>query len=61
MKIHQDKSSLSNLKSQLAFYEELVSQKEGYPSGVRTVLNKSKKIFRDYWYGRRAFSNGRKI
>ena len=43
MKIHQDKSSLSNLKSQLAFYEELVSQKEGYPSGVRTVLKKPKR------------------
>ncbi len=41
-KIHQDKSSLSNLKSQLAFYEELVSQKEGYPSGVRTVLKSPK-------------------
>ncbi|MBT5440045.1 MAG: chromosome segregation protein SMC [Candidatus Marinimicrobia bacterium] len=43
MKIHKDKSSLSNIKSQLSFYEELVSQKDGYPSGVRTVLNNPKK------------------
>jgi chromosome segregation protein len=45
-KIYQGKASLSNLESQLAFYEELVAQKEGYPSGVRTVL-KSPKIFLD--------------
>jgi len=42
-KIYQDNSSLTNLKSQLAFYEELVSQKEGFPSGVRAVLKSPKR------------------
>ena len=39
MDIHSKKSKLTFLKDQLSFYNELVEQKEGYPEGVRTVLN----------------------
>ena len=39
MDIHSKKSKLTFLKDQLSFYNELVEQKEGYPEGVRNVLN----------------------
>ena len=39
MEIHRSKSNLESLKGQLAFYTELVEQKEGYPEGVRAVLD----------------------
>ncbi|MDP6339656.1 MAG: chromosome segregation protein SMC [Candidatus Marinimicrobia bacterium] len=39
MEIHHGKSKLESLQSQVGFYTELVEQKEGYPEGVRTVLD----------------------
>ncbi len=39
MDVHSKKSKLTFLKDQLSFYNELVEQKEGYPEGVRSVLN----------------------
>ena len=38
MEINGHHSSLDSMNSQLSFYKELVLQKEGYPSGVRAVL-----------------------
>ena len=38
MEIHSGKSRLDSLRSQVGFYTELIEQKEGYPEGVRTVL-----------------------
>ena len=39
MAIQSGKSKLQSLQSRLEFYSELVEQKEGYPEGVRTVLD----------------------
>jgi len=38
MEIHSGKSRLESLRSQVGFYSELIEQKEGYPEGVRTIL-----------------------
>lgn len=42
MEIHRSKSNLGSLKGRMAFYAELMEQKEGYPEGVRTVLETPK-------------------
>ncbi len=42
MDIHRNKSKLESHQSQVSFYTELVEQKEGYPEGVRTVLDSPK-------------------
>ena len=39
MEIHSEKSRLESFRSQVAFYIELIEQKEGYPEGVRAVLD----------------------
>ncbi|MBT3676427.1 MAG: chromosome segregation protein SMC [Candidatus Marinimicrobia bacterium] len=39
MGIHSGKSRMESLQSQVAFYTELIEQKEGYPEGVRTALD----------------------
>jgi len=44
MEVHTKKSKLEFLEGQLSFYNELVEQKEGYPEGVRNVLNSSENI-----------------
>ncbi len=44
MEVHTNKSKLEFLEGQLSFYNELVEQKEGYPEGVRNVLNSPENI-----------------
>jgi hypothetical protein len=48
MDIHRNKSKLESHQSQVSFYTELVEQKEGYPEGVRTVLD-SPRISLESW------------
>ena len=39
MDIHSEKSRMESLESQVAFYTELIEQKEGFPEGLRIVLD----------------------
>lgn len=40
--IQRSQSNLESLVSQVAFYEELIEQKEGYPKGVKAILDAPK-------------------